>query len=69
MSLHTFDVPSFKYTTWAIWVDIPYAAITKKSGSIFRAGIFLDFVRRSGTTRGPRVGLWGVRAEGQTKSS
>ena len=27
ISLHSFEVPSFKYTTWAIWIEIPYIAI------------------------------------------
>ena len=37
--------------------------VTKKSGSIFRVGIFLDFVWRSGTTRteGPHGGASCVR--------
>ena len=42
--------------------------ITKKSGKIFRVGIFLDFVWRSGTTRTMHP-MWGVRAESQTKSN
>ena len=33
----------------------------KKSGNVFRLGIFLDFVRRSGTTRAPHVGPQHVR--------
>ena len=37
--------------------------ITNESGDIFRVGIFLDFVRRSGTTRaeGPHGGALHVR--------
>ena len=31
-------------------LDIALYAITKKTGSVFRLGIYLDFVRRSGTT-------------------
>ena len=41
--------------------------IAEKCGNIFRVGIFLDFVWRSGTTRTPHVGSPHVRPMGRTR--
>ena len=43
---------------WLIWVE---GLLAKQGGNIFRVGVFLDFVRRSGTTRTPHGGASYVR--------